>query len=130
MPLAQLMHQYLLENPLPVEVVVPVPLYQGRVRERGYNQAALLARELGQEIGLPVEESLIRVRDTAPQVGLPASQRRENVRNAFLCQGLGKERVLLIDDVCTTGATLEACAVALREGGAQSVWALVLARER
>ena len=132
LPLAGLIYQYLLENPLPAELIVPVPLHMDRLRERGYNQAALLARELSERSGLPVEEkSLVRIRETAPQVALKADERRKNVRGAFRGQGekLKDRQVLLIDDVSTTGATLEACAEALREKGAQSVWALVLARE-
>jgi ComF family protein len=132
LPLADLMHHHLLANPLPAELIVPVPLHMDRLRERGYNQAALLARELSERSGLPVEEkSLVRIRETAPQVALKADERRKNVRGAFRGQGekLKDRQVLLIDDVSTTGATLEACAEALREKGAQSVWALVLARE-
>ena len=132
LPLADLMHLYLLENPWPAQLIVPVPLHMDRLRERGYNQAALLARELSERSGLPVEEgSLVRIRETASQVALRADERRQNVRGAF--RGRGEKsrdkRVLLIDDVSTTGATLEACAEALRQKGARSVWALVLARE-
>lgn len=126
------MHHYLLENPLPADLIVPVPLHMDRLRERGYNQAVLLTRELSERSGLPLEEgSLVRIRETAPQVVLKADERRKNVRGAFRGQGekLRDRQVLLIDDVCTTRATLEACAEALREKGARSVWALVLARE-
>jgi ComF family protein len=111
--------------------VVPVPLHAARLRERGYNQAALLAREMARRVGLALDEqTLIRRRATAPQVELNARQRSENVRDAFHCSGdgLAGKQVLLVDDVCTTGATLEACAVALYEGGARSVRALTLAR--
>ncbi|MCJ7667929.1 MAG: ComF family protein [Anaerolineae bacterium] len=132
LPLAGLMYQYLLENPLPAELIVPVPLHMDRLRERGYNQAALLARELSERRGLPVEEkSVVRIKETTPQVALKPDERRKNVRGAFRGQGerLKDRQVLLIDDVSTTGATLDACAEALRERGARSVWALVLARE-
>jgi len=132
LPLADLMYHYLLENPLPADLLVPVPLHMDRLRERGYNQAALLAWELSERSGLPVEEeSLVRIRETAPQVALKAGERRKNIRGAFRGQGekLNDKQVLLIDDVCTTGATLEACAEALREKGARSVWALVPARQ-
>ena len=117
----------------PGEVIVPVPLHPRRQRERGYNQAALLARSLGTRCGLPVlEETLSRVRDTPPQTGLNAQQRKENMREAFRCrdESLAGKQVLLIDDVCTTGATLEACSVALRRAKVRSVWALSLARPR
>jgi len=79
-----------------------------------------------------VTDVLLRVRSTIPQVGLRADQRRENVKGAFRCAdtSLKGQDVLLVDDVCTTGATLEACSVALQEAGAGHVWGLVLARER
>jgi ComF family protein len=132
-PLGELMAAYWMEHAMPIDVVVPVPLHASRLRERGYNQAALLAREMARRAGLVVDEqALVRQRATAPQVKLDVDQRRENVRAAFRCSsnGLAGKRVLLIDDVCTTGATLEACAIALVEGGARGVQALTLARAR
>lgn len=132
-PLAKLAIDYLNELHLPVQALVPVPLHTGRLRERGYNQAALLARQMGEATGLPViEGALLRVKSTVPQVGLTADLRRENVEGAFQYTGTSLEgkSVLLVDDVCTTGATLEACSIALRRSGAEQVWALVLARER
>ncbi len=130
-PLGELMARYWWQNPLPAEVIVPVPLHPSRLRRRGYNQAALLAWALSRRIGLPMEEdALCRVRDTASQMRLKAADRRRNVEDAFRCttDRLSGRRVLLVDDVCTTGATLEACADALRRGGAREVWALTLAR--
>lgn len=132
-PLGKSTSDYWKKSPVPAEIIVPVPLHIDRLRERGYNQATLLARELGKSIGLPVSEnSLVRVRATRPQVDLKAQERKENVRDAFRCSNMGlmEKRVLLIDDVYTTGATLEACSVALRQVGARSVWALTLARAR
>jgi len=132
-PLGKLMSNYWEKSPLPAEIIVPVPLHSNRLRERGYNQAALLARELGKSIGLAVAENgLVRVRATRPQVELNAQERKENVSDAFHCSNmeLKGKRVLLIDDVCTTGATLEACSIALRQVGARSVWAFTLARAR
>ena len=132
-PLGEMMSTYWRESPLPAEVIVPVPLHENRLRARGYNQAALLAQVLGQKIGLPISEgTLARVRETLPQVGLGAQERKENVRDAFRCldDGLAGRRVLLVDDVCTTGSTLEACSLALRQGRARSIWALTLARPR
>jgi ComF family protein len=133
-PLGRLMRQYLLQNQLPVDIMVPVPLHPHRLRERGYNQAALLAKEVEKALGLPLlEGALVRVRSTRPQIGLNARERRENVREAFRCVDRGVmngRRILLVDDVCTTGATLEACSLALREKGVGAVWGLVLARER
>jgi len=132
-PLGKLMSDYWEKNPLPAEIIVPVPLHIDRLRERGYNQAALLAREFGKRIGLPVSESsLVRVRATRLQVDLNAQERKENVCDAFCCSNmeLKDKQVLLIDDVCTTGATLEACSIASRQAGARSVWAFTLARTR
>jgi len=131
--LGKLTIAYLENASLPVEVIIPVPLHPSRTKERGYNQALLLAQELAKETGLPLwEDSLMRVRPTPPQIGLSAIQRRENVKDAFLPtdQRLAGKRVLLIDDVCTSGATLEACSIALHKMGVESVWGLVLARER
>lgn len=130
-PLGKLMAAYWTQHPMPVDVVVPVPLHAARLRERGYNQAALLAREMARRAGLAIDEqTLVRQRATSPQVDLNARQRKENVDGAFRCSSnaLAGKQVLLIDDVCTTGATLEACAVALYQGGARSVQALTLAR--
>jgi len=132
-PLADLMADTWLRQPMAVDVVVPVPLHRSRLRRRGFNQAALLARALSERVGLPVDEDiLVRHRRTAAQVGLDGDERLQNVHDAFRCvSGRADGRdVLVIDDVCTTGSTLEACAVALRHGGAASVRALTLARAR
>ena len=114
------------------DLVVPVPLYHVRRRERGYNQAAVLARELGGRIGCKsVPGMLRRIRPTTTQTNLTASQRLSNVRNAFesrRAKWLAGRRVLLVDDVMTTGATVNACAKALKKGGAQSVHVLTVAR--
>jgi len=130
-PLAELLMAFWSRSALPVSVIVPVPLHRSRSRYRGYNQAMLLARAFGRRAGMPVvAECLVRSRATRSQVGLNAEERRANVRDAFVCnnEALRGERVLLMDDVFTTGATLEACAQALLEGGAVGVWALTLAR--
>ncbi|MEW6034100.1 MAG: phosphoribosyltransferase family protein [Chloroflexota bacterium] len=110
-----------------------VPLHPRRLRERGYNQSSLLARGLGQATGLPVDKgTLLRLRDTPPQARTASAEERlQNVVGAFSCRDrlLQGKRVLLIDDVCTSGATLDACATALKRMGASSVWGLTLARE-
>jgi len=131
--LSELMAAYLLDKPVPGEVLVPVPHHPRRLRERGYNQSGLLARGLGRLASLPViEDSLYRVKDSLPQARTSTVEdRRRNVIDAFACQNqkLNDMHVLLIDDVCTSGATLEACAVALKAAGVVSVWGLTLARE-
>lgn len=130
-PLGQMLFGYWREANLAVDLVVPVPLHSSRQKERGYNQATLLAGVLAEKAELTLNATgLTRTRATAPQVGLGADERAANVHNAFLWMdgGLDDVRVLLIDDVCTTGATLEACGLALRRSGAKSVWALTLAR--
>ena len=132
-PLGQLLAKFLRSYPLPSEILIPVPLHPKRLRERGYNQASLLAAKIGKLTGLPVGEgSLFRQRDTITQARTAtAAERRSNVRGAFVClQELQGKRVLLIDDVCTTGATLDACAAALRAAGAGPIWGLTVARER
>ncbi len=132
-PLAGLLGDYLAANPVPGEVVVPVPLHRKRTRERGYNQSQLLCRGLGRLLELPVvADCLIRRRHTPPQTGTATvSERRSNVADAFTCRDrrLQNRQVMLVDDVTTSGATLDACAAALKESGASSVWGLTLARE-
>ena len=131
-PLGDLLAGFMRAYPLPGDVLVPVPLHAGRLRERGYNQAALLAKEVGRLNGLPVGEGwLVRRRDTERQAKAPsAAERRSNVQGAFTApRELHGESLLLIDDVCTTGATLDACASALKAAGAGPVWGLTVARE-
>jgi ComF family protein len=131
--LAELLADYLKENPLPGEALVGVPLHPRRLRERGYNQSSLIATELGRRIGLPViEDCLIRVKQAQPQVkAADVEERRRNVADAFVCRDerVSGKQIILIDDVCTSGATLESCAAALKNKGAKSVWGLTLARE-
>jgi ComF family protein len=131
--LADLLADYLKSNSLPGEVLIPVPLHPRRLRERGYNQSSLLANELGKLTNLPVvDDYLIRVKEARPQArAASVEERRMNVIDAFVCQNdkLSGKQVILIDDVCTSGATLESCAVALKNKGAISVWGLTLARE-
>jgi len=113
------------------DVVVPMPLHWRRRWRRGFNQAELLARRTARSCGLPVTNAVRRIRSTATQAGLSNAKRRENVAGAFRLRnrrGIQGRRVLLIDDVMTTGATASACALALKRGGASSVTLLALAR--
>jgi ComF family protein len=118
--------------PDPGTLLVPVPLHSRRRRRRGYNQSQLLAEELARR--LPAIDHapgrLLRTRDTPSQVGLDRVQRRANVAGAFRWEGpsLAGRPVLLVDDVATTGATLQACAEALEAGGAGRVTAVTVAR--
>lgn len=112
-------------------LLVPVPLARQRRSSRGFNQAEVLARQLGWRLGLRVDGAVLqRTRETRSQVGLGAVARGENVSGAFTANArrLRGRRAVLIDDVCTTGATLSECAVALRAAGAPLVWAFTLAR--
>jgi ComF family protein len=132
-PLAELLVEHWRTLQMPVDLIVAVPLHPKREKERGYNQSQLLADEFSRSTGIPAAHNgLRRVRHTLPQVSLNMQQRWQNVNDAF--QGdpkaLADKRILLIDDVCTTGATLEACGRAALAAGAQSVWAITVARPR
>ncbi|MGE0228640.1 MAG: ComF family protein [Dehalococcoidia bacterium] len=112
-----------------VDAVVPIPLHRRRQRQRGYNQAAVLARTVAPLVGAPLAPDMLRrARHTAAQAGLPAAERVTNLRDAFEARPLNGE-VLLIDDVTTTGSTFEAAAAALLNAGANRVFALAIARE-
>ena len=127
-----LLASYLEAEPTRAEVLVPVPLHPRRERERGYNQAELLAHELSRLTGLPMESHAVRrTRNTPPQVSMRGhDDRGRAVRGAFECVGdVAGRRVLLIDDVVTSGSTMSACASALKDAGARSVWGLSLARQ-
>ncbi len=116
-------------------VIIPVPLHWRRAWNRGFNQAELLAKPFGKSFNLEVRRDLLRrKRHTESQVKLKHDERRENVSGAFVVPKSKKREVkgrdfLLIDDVCTTGATLDACANALKRAGARYVWALTLTRD-
>jgi ComF family protein len=110
------------------DAAIPVPLYWRRRLQRGFNQAELLARGLSGRTGIPVVKALRRVRPTPTQAGLGTSARRQNVARAFRARGVHGKRILLIDDVMTTGATASACALALKQAGARRVALLTVAR--
>ena len=111
-----------------VDAVVAVPLGPARERDRGFNQAELLAEALARRTGLRTARLLRRARETAPQTGLGADARALNVRGAFEGVGPAPRTLLLVDDVATTGATLEACSLALKAAGASIVRAVTVAR--
>jgi len=114
------------------DVVVPVPLHRKRLRSRGFNQAVLLGELLAREWQLPFERrALQRVRWTEPQINLSADARRENVKGAFSVSesfAVGGKRVLIVDDVLTTGSTVEECSRMLKSAGAVNVAVVTVAR--
>lgn len=120
---------------LPKELtIIPVPLHAKRKRWRGFNQAEMLAKSLAESFGVPFADVLVRVRETASQVGLKRDKRKENVKGAFaqrLAQGRtinvkGKD-IVLVDDVYTSGATMGECCRVLKKAGAGEVWGLAVA---
>ena len=115
----------------PVDTLVPIPLGKKRLKERGYNQVAMVAMPLSIQLGLEYFPSaLIRARETRSQVGLSAHERQENVRSAFHAdrKNVNGRTILLMDDVSTTGATLSSAAEALYACGARDVFAVTIAR--
>ena len=131
LPLGDLLAAHLRANPLPGDALIAVPLHAERLAERGFNQAEELARRLARRSGLPLlSTGLARCRDTGHQARLSRRERQANIQAAFEWQAAGPPpaRVLLVDDVLTTGATLAACAEALRAAGAREVRAVAVAR--
>jgi len=135
-PLAELAQRYLevknLQNFVSKKILVPVPLHKSRLRFRGFNQSELLVRALAEITGFKVETAIERIKKTKPQINLNRDKRESNIEGAFKVKQdnfvSGKE-ILLVDDVATTGATLNECARVLKQAGASSVWALVLAHD-
>ena len=115
------------------DLLVPVPSHSQRLRERGYNQAALLASKLSRLTTIPVDNrALVRTKNTPQQAKTDSlAQRIENMADAFACKSrnLSGKRILLIDDVCTSGTTLNSCAIPLKAAGAASVHGITLAKE-
>lgn len=135
LPLAKPLGQLLVEQIPPGsahchDMVIPVPLHRSRLRRRGYNQALELARPVAKALALPLESQLLhRLRATPAQQGLPLRKRTSNLRGAFHCKGaLAGQRVLLVDDVMTSGATVTECCLTLRQAGATDVGVAVLGR--
>ena len=130
--MGDLLANYLNDNPLPGDMLTAVPMHPRRRRERGYNQAELLAHRVSQGCELPYAgELLTRTRHVEPQAGIgSAAQRAVNVADSVAVspgKDLSGAAVILVDDVATTGSTLETCAAALKRAGAASVWCLTLA---
>ena len=131
-PLGALLAAHAAERCAKVEAVLAIPLHRERLAERGFNQAESLAREVAQRLSLPLlRTGIVRTRATQQQAQLDARARAENMRDAFRWEGAPPpRRLLLVDDVYTTGATMAACAEALRASGAEAVYGLALARSR
>ncbi len=112
-------------------LLVPIPLHPSRYRKRGYNQALLLAEDLGKRLGVPVRTVLTREKLTKTQVGLTQEQRRENIKGAFVFKTKGEDltdtTVFLVDDILTSGATLAEAAKILKKAGVKNVWGITLA---
>lgn len=116
-------------EPTGADCVACVPMHRKRLRQRGYNHAELLAREVAARLGLPFVPALARTRNTRQQARLDDRARWQNLRDAFaVSESVAGRRVLLVDDVCTTGSTAMACAQALRQGGAEAVYLLCYTR--
>ena len=149
-PLVKLIHRYKYRKELPLarplgrlfingsptldhtatDLLVPVPLHPSRIRERGFNQSVELARYIGKQLDLPVTTRAVkRIRATPPQAALPLVKRRFNIRGAFCCpEPLSVKSVAIIDDVVTSGATVEALGECLKKSGVETVKVWALAR--
>jgi ComF family protein len=112
------------------DIIVPVPLHPDRLRQRGYNQAVEIARPIAQRLNVPLNSTLLRrIRITPQQQGLTAAERRSNLRKAFAVTTIASaHKVLLIDDVMTTGETVRECCRTLLAGGVEEVQVAVVAR--
>lgn len=130
-PLGQIMVDYWPDWDDTPDVIIPIPLHANRLKKRGFNQSALLAVMIGDQVDIPVNSNdLVRIKNTKPQVGLSPDKRKENVHNAFQANvaGIKGKHILLIDDVFTTGATMNAACQSLQDSGAIKVSAFCLAR--
>lgn len=110
-------------------LIIPVPLHKKREKWRGFNQSQKISEFLSKQTDIRIKDNLIRIKNTKPQVRLNAEQRKENIKNCFSWQGenLKNKNILLIDDVVTTGSTLNECSIVLKTNGAGKIWGLVIA---
>ena len=129
--LGEKMVQVLRDNPTKIDIITFVPVHVMRMASRGYNQAELLAEYVSQKIEIKIEKLLTKTRNTKRQVGLKRQQRKNNLSGAFKANqnvDISNKKILIIDDVTTTGQTLEECAKVLKNAGAKEVWGLVISR--
>jgi len=114
-------------------VLIPIPLHKRRLRWRGFNQAKEIAKELSVFLKIPVlDDILIKEKETHPQVNLSEKERKENIKGAFIVKNeekIKRKKVLLVDDVFTTGATMEEATKVLKKSGAKEIWGIVVAKE-
>ena len=112
-----------------VEIIIPIPLHRKRMEKRGYNQAELIAEALGKTLCIPVDSRLMKRKvNTRPQKELDYRERKQNMKNAFFLKGENRyRRILLVDDIYTTGSTIEAAAELLKRNGAENVFFLTIA---
>ncbi len=130
-------HIYLSEtNPKDVfldSVLIPIPLYKKKMKYRGFNQTFEIAKEISQRFKVKMEiNNLVKIKETLSQTNLTKEQRERNIQNSFFCNSPEKiknKKVFLVDDVYTTGSTMEEAAKILKESGAEGVWGIVVARE-
>jgi len=114
-------------------LLVPAPLHKKKLKQRGFNPAQEIAKEIAKALKIPVINALAKIKQTPAQVELEKEERLENIKGAFICPrpDLGQiknRKILLVDDVFTTGATMEECALTLKKAGAKEVWGMVVAR--
>jgi ComF family protein len=112
-----------------VDAIIPIPADAQKEKIRGYNQARLLADAFSRHAHIPLEDQILRkVDNVSSQVGLSAMERKRNIKNAFHASSCEQSTLLLMDDVCTTGATMQSAAQALVEAGAKKVYGVTVAR--
>lgn len=113
-------------------ILIPVPLHKKKLKQRGFNQANEIGKELSDKLKIPIFNNvLIKIKQTPAQVELKKEQREKNIKGVFICQKselVGGKKILLIDDIFTTGATMEECARVLKTAGAKEIWGMVVAR--